>query len=538
MFTGNGNGNGNGHKYYLRPDVQVEPLINQWPAWPHLIPPATAAMNIAYLHLRVMKSFIMAPQLHASTLKDKAMSGGLFMNLPPERVGEVKELLNRTVTEQAHMIQLAEAIKALNEMLMNEAKGHSMEGLYEKIPPLLKGYVELVYDLNNNPSARFIEGLLYHSRYYDPSRQSLNLSLINSDDRHFPYATPRFEHEQSVHIKIPFNHEGVDKLSRMKRTPQSFGEIAETLGLSENDHATFRSFLTTEPPRSAPRYDGERVRVRYLNHACLLIETKDVSILIDPLLAYDYERTMPCYSYADLPDVIDYVLITHGHPDHLVLETLLQLRHKIKTLIVPRSAGGTLEDSSLKLLLKNIGFEQVIEIDEMEAIPVPGGRLVGLPFLGEHADLDIRSKMAHLVQLGGKSILCATDSRNVSPELYERIHDIVGDIDVLFLGMECDGAPLSWMYGQLCSRKIARDMDQSRRLNGSDFKLGIQIVDQLHCRQAYVYAMGQEPWLSYLTSIHYTEESQPIIESNKLVEACRQRNITSERLFGSRELFV
>jgi L-ascorbate metabolism protein UlaG (beta-lactamase superfamily) len=249
-------------------------------------------------------------------------------------------------------------------------------------------------------------------------------------------------------------------------------------------------------------------------------------------------REMQCYSYGDLPEVINYALITHGHPDHLVLETLLQLRHKIETLIVPRSAGGTLEDSSLKLLLKNIGFKQVIEIDEMESIPIPGGQLVGLPFLGEHADLDIRSKMAHLVQLNGKSILCATDSRNVSPELYARIHEILGDIDVLFLGMECDGAPLSWMYGQLCSRKIARDMDQSRRLNGSDFRLGIQIVDQLHCRQAYVYAMGQEPWLSYLTSINYTEESQPIIESNKLVEACRGRNITSERLFGSREIFV
>jgi L-ascorbate metabolism protein UlaG (beta-lactamase superfamily) len=466
------------------------------------------------------------------------MRGGLFMNLPPERVGEVKELLGRTVSEQAHMIQFAEAIKTLNEMLMNEAKGHSMESLYEKIPPLLKGYVELVYDLNNNPSARFIEGLLYHSPYYDPSRQALNLSLINSDDRHFPYATPRFEEEGSVKIKIPFADEGIDKLFRMRRTPQSFDEIVDTLKIPEQDHETFRTFLTTEPPKQSPRYAGEDVRIRYLNHACLLIESKDVSVLIDPLLAYDYEREMFCYSYGDLPEVINYALITHGHPDHFVLETLLQLRHKIETLIVPRSAGGTLEDSSLKLLLNNIGFKQVIEIDEMETITIPGGRLIGLPFLGEHADLNIRSKMAHLVQLAGTSILCATDSRNVSPELYEKIHEIVGDIDVLFLGMECDGAPLSWMYGQLCTRKISRDMDQSRRLNGSNFNLGMRIVDQLHCRQAYVYAMGQEPWLNYLTSIHYTEESQPIIESNRLVEACRERNITSERLFGSKEIFV
>ncbi|HET6936383.1 MAG TPA: hypothetical protein VFI72_16190, partial [Candidatus Angelobacter sp.] len=31
---------------YLRPNVQVEPLIDHWYAWPHLIPPATAARNI------------------------------------------------------------------------------------------------------------------------------------------------------------------------------------------------------------------------------------------------------------------------------------------------------------------------------------------------------------------------------------------------------------------------------------------------------------------------------------------------------------
>jgi hypothetical protein len=79
-------------------------------------------------------------------------------------------------------------------------------------------------------------------------------------------------------------------------------------------------------------------------------------------------------------------------------------------------------------------------------------------------------------------------------------------------------------------------MDQSRRLSGSDFKLGMEIVTALHCKQAYVYAMGQEPWLSYLTSIHYTDQSKPIIESNKLVDECRRQNILSERLYGPKEI--
>jgi hypothetical protein len=48
--------------------------------------------------------------------------------------------------------------------------------------------------------------------------------------------------------------------------------------------------------------------------------------------------------------------------------------------------------------------------------------------------------------------------------------------------------------------------------------------------------MGQEPWLNYLTSIHYTDQSKPIVESNKLVDACRRQNIPSERLYGPKEI--
>jgi L-ascorbate metabolism protein UlaG (beta-lactamase superfamily) len=514
-------------KFYLKPNVQMEPLISQWPAWPHLIPPASSAMNVAFLHLKVMKSFIMAPDLHAATLKDPAMRGGLFLNLDPRKVDEVKALSERTTKEQAHLISFAEAIKALNVMLMKEAKGYSLEGLYNHIPPALKGYVELVYDLNNQPSFLFIEGLLYRSPYYDPSRQSISLGLIDSDERPFLYMTPRFANGHTVNIDIPFKHQAIDDLFEMRSTPRTFEDIKDRLSLPDSDNEKFRTLLTTDPPRQTRKYDGDGVRVRYVNHACILIETKDVSILTDPLLPYEYERTMPCLSYADLPEVINYALITHGHADHLVLETLLQLRHKIETLIIPRSGGGTLEDPSLKLLLQQVGYKNVMEI---------GGSITGLPFLGEHADLNIRSKIAHLVQLQGKSLLSATDSRNVSPEVYAKVHEIVGDIDVLFLGMECDGAPLSWMYGQLATGKLAREMDQSRRLSGSDFKLGMEIVNALHCKQAYVYAMGQEPWLSYLTSIHYTDQSKPIIESNKLVDACRRQNILSERLYGPKEI--
>jgi hypothetical protein len=50
--------------------------------------------------------------------------------------------------------------------------------------------------------------------------------------------------------------------------------------------------------------------------------------------------------------------------------------------------------------------------------------------------------------------------------------------------------------------------------------------------------MGQEPWLNYIMSIKYTEESRPIVESNKLIRSCQERGIIAERLFGEKEILL
>jgi hypothetical protein len=64
------------------------------------------------------------------------------------------------------------------------------------------------------------------------------------------------------------------------------------------------------------------------------------------------------------------------------------------------------------------------------------------------------------------------------------------------------------------------------------------MVERLKCKEVYVYAMGQEPWLKHVMGIRYTEKSNPIIESNRLVETCRARGIKAERLFGEREILL
>jgi len=522
---------------YLKQNTLIEPLFNQWYAWSHLIPPATAAMYMVNSHLKIMQSFIANPQVHISALKNPAMQSGPFMQFGVSDVEDVKALLEKTRSQQSRLLELGAAIQELDKVLSTEADGHSLEPLYQKVPDVLKGYVELVYDVNHNPSVRFIEGLLYQSPYYNTGTQSIALSLTTQDKRPFVFNTPRLERAEQLHLKAPFASEALDELSRMRSVPQSYGRIKEILAVPDTADELFSTFFTEEQPKPASRFDGEGVRIRYFGHACVLVETKDVRILMDPVVSYDIQTDFPRYTYLDLPDTIDYVLVTHSHADHLLFETLLQLRHKIKNVVVPRNSGA-LEDPSLKSILHHVGFESVIEVNDMDTFAVAGGSVTALPFLGEHADLNIRSKSGYAIQLLGKSILCVADSNNLDSRMYERVHDVIGNVDVLFIGMECDGAPLTWIYGSLLTKPVDRKMDQSRRLSGSDYQRAWNMVQQLKCKQVYVYAMGQEPWLCFLTSIKYTEQSKPIVESNKLVAACREAGLESERLYGSKEIVL
>ena len=523
---------------YLKPNVLVEPLYNQWYAWPNLISPATAAMYVANQHLKIMQSFVATPQIHVSALKNPAMLGGPFINYDASHVPAIRELMERTARDHAQMVEFADAVKRLDQILADEAQGFSLEPLYQRVPDILKGYVELVYDLNNHPSVRFMEGLLFRSRFYNSRSQSVAMSLVESDSRSFVFSTPRLKNDGHLHLDIPFDHEGLRELFKMKQTPHAYGWIKEALGVRDEDDAPFSTFFTEEAPSPPASYDGDGVRVRYFGHACVLSETRKTSILTDPVLSYPFPGGGDRYTLADLPATIDYVLITHSHQDHCMFEPLMQLRHRIKNLIVPKNSSGFLADPSLKLVLKQIGFDRITEVDEMETIEIDDGYIMAVPSLGEHGDLNVRSKSAYLLNLNGKTMFFAADSNNLEAALYDHIHEVAGDVEVLFVGMECQGAPSSWLYGPLMTNPLLRKMDQSRRLDGSDHAKVLEIVECLRPSEVYVYAMGMEPWLTFLTSIKYTPKSRPIVESDKLVAECRSRGIEAERLFGHKELLL
>ena len=523
-------------EYYLKSNVQIEPLYNQWHAHPCLIPPATASMYLVNAHLSTMNSYIQMPMAHASALKNPDLVGGPFIDFDGKRSDEVKELKEQTEKEFECHVSLANDIKKLYELLKEKANGEPLTNLYEEIPAGIKNFVELVYDMEYQPSFRLIENLLFKSDYYKKEAQSLSLTLINSDMRPFILSTPRLDDDHILQLPIDFSSEKVDELMRLKTEPKSLEEIKKSFEIGDDKEEVLKTLLTDKPHKITKRYEGEGVRARYFGHACVLLESKDAAVLTDPLISYKYDTDLPRYTYEDLPETIDYVVITHTHHDHIVIETLLQLREKIKNIIVPRSGGGALEDPSMKLILQNIGFDNVFEIDDMETIKAKGIEITGVPFFGEHCDLNIRSKSTYHVKFDSNSFLIAADSNSLNPNVYREVHKVIGDVDTFFVGLECTGAPMSWAYGPLFPREIDRDLDQIRRSNGSDYEAVMKMVDIFSFKQVYLYAMGAEPWLNYFMALQHKHENASEQASAQVLEACKAKDITAERLYATNEM--
>ncbi len=529
-------------RLYLRRNVVIEPLFNQWYAWWYLVPPSTAALYLAHQHLKIMRSFVAQPMVHVAAMTNPELVGGPYINLPADRVEDVSHLIDRTVKERAPLLELAEAIKALDGLLAGLPAGSSLEEAYRRVPEPLQGMVELIYDRKNNASFRFIEALLYRSKYDTRSAQSVALWRADGDLRPFIFSTPRLEAPDRLHIDVPFGDPLVDDLVALREAPAPLARICSLLDgrarAPQGLAAQLRPLLTEEPPPPpAERYRGEGVRIRYFGHACLLVETRDVAILTDPIISYPCGADLPRYSYDDLPEKIDYVLLTHAHADHLMFETLLQLRRRIGALVVPKSSGSLI-DPSLQRGLAATGFRSVVELDELDELPVPGGKITGIPFLGEHGDLGIRSKLAFALSLQGKTVMAAADSNVLEPRLYDLVREITGPVDALFLGMECEGAPMSWAYGPMMLAGLTRKMDQSRRLNGCNHERASALVTRMGARQVYIYAMGQEPWLGHVMALRYEESSPQIVESNRHIEHSHQAGRLAERLYCQKEIFL
>ena len=526
-------------KFRFADSTLIEPLINQWPAWSHLLSPVSASLHLLHHQIPTLQSYIKNPALHFSLARDPKYAGSPFSDIPPHRLAEMQELLASTQEKQRANLEFARALSDFHNWLVDEANGQCLEPYYDQIPEVLRGYVELVYDYYHNPSVRFLEGMLYESEYYDNSLHSLRLSKLCQDSRSFFLSTPRLKDEDQLEWNIPFESTLVDELFRLDIEPQPLSRIRDLLHLNVDDDRVLLPLLSEEPVSLPEKWRERQVRIKYFGHACVLIEWNGVSILTDPCIApRPSEGGMARFSYNDLPERIDFAVVTHNHQDHFVWETLLRLRPRIGCLIVPRAFGVLFGDISLKLAAQRNGFKHVVELDTLESIPLPDGEIIGIPFLGEHGDL-AAGKIAYLVRAGKEQMLFAADSDCLDQRMYQRLRKIVGPIESVFVGTESVGAPLTWHNGSNFLRRPSREQDQTRRYHGCNARRALRLLEAVKARRIYVYAMGKEPWFEHLLGFGTGEDSPQLQESRTLLARAGARGFAvTERPFGKGEIYL
>lgn len=526
--------------YRLAEHAAAEPLINRWIAWPQVFSPVPYSLHLANYQVQTLTSYLRNPEIHVKSSRNPKLLGGPFVDIPADRAPEVRALLEGIEQNHQDELGLARTLIEFQKTFVQEAKGQGINPYYANVPDALGGYVELNYDYFGRPSVRCLESLFYAGSYYKEQLQSLSLfGLAQDDDRAYYMSTPRLPQPDRIDWTVPFRSEQIDQLFSLDATPQPLGWIRELLGLDPADEERLLPLLTRQPSRIAEPWRGAGVRVRYCGHASVLLECNGVSILTDPFIpvvpqAGGVER----YSFQDLPAHIDFVLITHGHHDHFVFESLLRLRRRIGCLVVPRGSGLFYGDASLKLMAQRLGFRNVREIDDLESVPFEGGEIIGAPFLGEHSDLP-HAKSGYVVRFGHQRMLFAADSNCLDRRMYQHLRRWVGPIGTVFLGMEFIGAPLSWVYGPLLPVQPERSHNLSRRSNASDAKGALALLETVGAERLYIYAIGREPWLKYFMALTPEDNDPYVVESDKVLAECRARGFKDvQRPYGKLELYL
>lgn len=520
----------------LAPELKLEPLMSRWPLWPHLLAPAPYAFNLVFRLLPLLDSFLERPRAHAMAISDPALFGGPFVALPESACDAVRHYRDQLRASTRALQRFAADFKAFDLALQAQADGYALDEYYGDLPASLQGLVELLYDLNQHPCLRLFEELLQGSELDDPQAQSVCLHLIADDERPFFLSTPMLDAADRIFLPQAYSDPLYDRISLARLKPGLPEELLVKLAEGAFPHALIERMFETGPlRRDRPDHVGDGVRMRYFGHACVLLQTRDVAVLIDPVTAWQRNDHDAKFCFDDLPDFIDYVVISHAHQDHFVAETLLQLRSRIGTVIVPTNDRGNLADPSMRLMLKQLGFARVRSMEPFESQTIPGGEILSLPFVGEHGGLDIASKHSVLVRCLGRQFLFLVDSDAVDPALTRRVVARVGKVDTLFIGMECCGAPVSWLYGPLLSKPLSRQNDQSRRFSGSDSEKAKVALKDLGSERVFVYAMGQEPWMRHLMGLAYTPESPQLVQVNDFLQHCSASGISAKNLKGCYE---
>ena len=264
--------------------------------------------------------------------------------------------------------------------------------------------------------------------------------------------------------------------------------------------------LVEDQPSSG---DFSQPGATFIGHATVAISDGDRQILFDPFLLPKSALFPDDYQPLSLRDLggLDAVFITHSHPDHFDLGSLLRIGADTP-IFVPEVQRESVLSIDMAARLRQVGFRQVQILKPFTETLVGQIRIIALPFYGEQpttSDVlhpEVRNQgNTYLVEYANHRISLTADS---GTDCTGNIQSLAiaaaqkyGEIDLLFGGCRGFGMyPIQYLFSSVSRYLpfVPEYLWRSRQQIMCDPDDAIDVAELWGARYLTPYADGGAPW--------------------------------------------
>ena len=222
--------------------------------------------------------------------------------------------------------------------------------------------------------------------------------------------------------------------------------------------------------------------VIWFGHSSLFIKTKQATVLIDPVFS-NHAGPIPGlikafkgtthYKASDMP-LIDILIISHDHYDHLDYRTVKALRTRVNKVVVPMGVGS-------HFLYWGYKPEQIIELNWYQSIMLSGGiKITATPARHQSGRTFGENKTlcaSFVINADGSNMFYSGDG-GYGPH-FKQIGQRFGPFDLAF--MECGQYSPNWLFLHMLPSQTAQ----------AGLDLQAKMIQPIHWAK---FAESNHPW--------------------------------------------
>jgi L-ascorbate 6-phosphate lactonase len=199
------------------------------------------------------------------------------------------------------------------------------------------------------------------------------------------------------------------------------------------------------------------MRLRWLGQAGFALQTRTASILVDPWLSGHELRVRPAPVPDDLPIVLDLVLVTHGHADHLDMDAIDELSgaHPSMQLVLPTPLVALVQERVPDLKISGVQPGDHLESSgvRVDVVPAWHGVTIGDGYTAGPPGRPT-SHVGYVISVDGHSVYHGGDTI-AAESLIESLSSMAIDVALLPINGRDFFREAKGILGNLDSREAA-----------------------------------------------------------------------------------